>query len=149
DQSVAPVPYLIQDTDEEKLFDLSRIDFETLKQRFDYGKKRTETERLRTLPNQKPETLVAKYPTRTDFMEKFQSLIERYNAGSMNIEAFFRQLMQFTQEHQREDQRAIREGLTEEELALFDIVTKPAPEMTAKEIEQVKKMCRELLDTLK
>src|SRR5690606_31705471 len=64
-------------------------------------------------------------------------------------EAFFRQLMEFTQELQREDQRAIREGLTEEELALFDIVTKPAPEMTAKEIEQVKKMCRELLDTLK
>lgn len=93
--------------------------------------------------------MVAKNPSRTDFMEKLQKLIERYNSGSLNIEAFFQQLMKFTEELQEEDQRAIREGLTEEELALFDIITKPAPEMTDKEVAQVKAMCRELLETLK
>ena len=36
-----------------------------------------------------------------------------------------------------------------DELALFDIITKPAPEMNDKEIAQVKAMCRELLATLK
>lgn len=149
DQSVAPVPYVIEDTDEEKLFDLSQIDFEKLKERFNKGKKRTEAEKLRALLNQKLESMVAKNPTRTDFMEKLQKLIEKYNSGSLNIEEFFQQLMKFTEELQEEDQRAIREGLTEEELALFDIITKPAPEMTDKEVTQVKAMCRELLETLK
>lgn len=149
DQSVAPMPYLIEDTQKEKLFDLSQIDFEKLKEKFSSGKKRTESEKLRALLNQKLESMVAKNPSRTDFMDKLQELIEKYNAGSMNIEAFFKQLMAFTEELQEEDQRTIREGLTEEELALFDIITKPAPEMTDKEVAQVKAMCRDLLATLK
>lgn len=149
DQSVAPVPYVIEDPDEERLFDLSQIDLEKLKEKFNKGKKRTESEKLRALLNQKLESMVAKNPTRADFMEKLQALIEKYNSGSVNIEAFFQELMAFTEELQEEDQRAIREGLTEEELALFDIITRPAPEMSAKEVAQVKSMCRELLETLK
>lgn len=149
DQSVAPVPYVIEETDEEKLFDLSQIDFEKLKERFNSGKKRTESEKLRALLNQKLESMMAKNPSRSDFMDKLQKLIEKYNAGSMNIEAFFQELMNFTEDLQEEDQRAIREGLSEEELALFDIITKPAPELSDKEVAQVKAMCRELLETLK
>ncbi|MDZ7853506.1 MAG: type I restriction endonuclease subunit R [Halomonas sp.] len=149
DQSVAPVPYVIEDPDGEPLFDLSQIDFEKLKEKFDKGKKRTESEKLRALLNQKLESMVAKNPSRADFMEKLQKLIDKYNSGSMNIEAFFQELMNFTEDLQEEDQRAIREGLTEEELALFDIITKPAPEMSDKEVAQVKTMCRELLETLK
>ena len=149
DRSVAPVPYLIKDEDDEPLFDLSQIDFEKLKAKFAQGKKRTESEKLRALLSQRLEAMVAANPTRSDFMEKFQKLIERYNAGSLNIEAFFQELLDFTQELQEEDRRAIREGLTEEELALYDIVTKPAPNMTDKEVAQVKAMCRELLETLK
>lgn len=149
DRSVAPVPYVIDDPDEESLFDLSQIDFEKLKEKFNKGKKRTESEKLRALLNQKLEAMMARNPTRTDFMEKLQKLIEKYNTGSMNIESFFQQLMLFTEDLQEEDQRAIREGLSEEELALFDIITKPAPDMTEKEITQVKAMCKELLDTLK
>ena len=149
DQSVAPVPYVIDDEDDKPLFDLSQIDFEKLKEKFNSGKKRTEAEKLRALLNQKLESMVAENPSRTDFMEKLQKLIERYNSGSLNIEAFFQQLMKFTEELQEEDQRAIREGLSEEELALFDIITKPAPDMTDKEVAQVKAMCRELLETLK
>lgn len=149
DQSVAPVPYVIEDEDDKPLFDLSQIDFEKLKEKFDKGKKRTESEKLRALLNQKLENMVAKNPSRADFMEKLQKLIEKYNSGSMNIEAFFQELMNFTEDLQEEDQRAIREGLTEEELALFDIITKPAPEMSNKEVAQVKAMCRELLEKLK
>ncbi len=39
--------------------------------------------------------------------------------------------------------------LSEEELALFDILTKPEIDMTAKESEEVKKVARMLLQTLK
>ena len=40
-------------------------------------------------------------------------------------------------------------GLTDEELALFDILTKPEPVLTKGEEAEVKKVCRELLATLK
>lgn len=41
------------------------------------------------------------------------------------------------------------EQLTEEELALFDILIKPEPQLTEKDRSQVKKVVRELLVTLK
>jgi len=40
-------------------------------------------------------------------------------------------------------------SLSEEELALFDILTKPEPVLTKAEQADVKKVCRELLETLR
>ena len=88
-------------------------------------------------------------PTRIDYMERFQALIDAYNAGSINVEEFFRQLMEFTKRLNEEDQRTIAEGLTDEELALFDLVTKPDVELTPKERDDVKKVAHELLETFK
>lgn len=149
DRSVAPVPYVINDSDDQPLHDLSEIDFEKLKEKFSQGRKRTEAEKLRALLNMKLETMMTVNPARKNFMEKFQKLIEAYNSGSMNIEAFFKELMAFTGQLQEEDQRAMRENLSEEELALFDILTQPVPELGEKEKAQVKKVCKDLLETLK
>lgn len=44
---------------------------------------------------------------------------------------------------------AIANRVSEEELALFDILTKPEPKLTQKDEAQVKAACRELLATLK
>jgi len=76
--------------------------------------------------------------SRADFLEKFQKLIDRYNAGSKNVEAFFVELFTFSERLGEEERRAMREGMTEEELALFDILTKPEPELSEKERKQVK-----------
>lgn len=149
DRSVAPIPYVIKEEDDQPLHDLSEIDFEKLKEKFSQGRKRTEAEKLRALLNMKLETMMTENPTRKNFMEKFQKLIDAYNSGSMNIEAFFKELMAFTGQLQEEDQRAMREKLSEEELALFDILTQPVPELTEDEKKQVKKVCKELLETLK
>jgi len=149
DRSIAPVPYIIKEDDDQPLHDLSQIDFEKLKEKFNQGRKRTEAEKLRALLSMKLETMLTENPTRKDFMEKFQKLIDAYNSGSMNIELFFKELVDLTADLQVEDQRAIRENLSEEELALFDILTKPVPELADKERAQVKKVCKELLETLK
>ncbi|KES25016.1 MULTISPECIES: type I restriction endonuclease subunit R [Pseudomonas] len=149
DRSIAPVPYIIKEGDDQPLHDLSKIDFEKLKEKFNQGRKRTEAEKLRALLSMKLETMLTENPTRKDFMEKFQKLIDAYNSGSLNIEVFFKQLLELTADLQIEDQRAIRENLSEEELALFDILTKPVPELAEKERAQVKKVCKELLETLK
>ena len=147
DRSVAPVPY--QFPEEPDLIDISGIDFEGLRRKFAEGKKRTEAEKLRALLNQKLTLMVEQNGTRADLAEKFEELIERYNAGSLNIEQFFEELLRFTEQLREEEARAVREGLSEEELALFDILTKPAVDLTEKAREQVKRASRDLLAKLK
>ena len=43
----------------------------------------------------------------------------------------------------------MRENLSEEELTIFDILTRPGPELTTQEHEEVKKVARQLLERLK
>ena len=133
----------------EALVNLSEIDVAALQAKFAQGHKRTEAEKLKRLIAGKLAAMVAVNASRMDLAEKFQALIDEYNAGSQNIEAFFEELKGFARALSEEDQRAIAEGLTEEELALFDILTKPEPVLTKAEEAEVKKVCRELLATLK
>ena len=131
------------------LVNLSEIDFEALQAKFAQGHKRTEAEKLKQLIAGKLAQMVAVNASRVDLAAKFQRLIDDYNAGSSSIELFFADLKDFVGTLTGEEQRAIAEGLTEEELALFDILTKPEPVLTKAEQAEVKKACRELLDTLK
>lgn len=87
--------------------------------------------------------------TRLDYLEKFQQMIDEYNAGSVNIEEQFNRLVEFARTLTREEQRTISEELTEEELALFDLLTKPDLALSEKDQKQVKKVASELLQTLK
>jgi type I restriction enzyme R subunit len=55
----------------------------------------------------------------------------------------------FAKQLNEEERRGIREQLDDEQLAIFDILTRPSPPLTKQEREQVKHIARELLDTLK
>ncbi len=81
--------------------------------------------------------------------ERFKQIIAAYNAGSLNPEEFFRQLVTFAQSLKEEERRGVSEQLTEEELALFDLLMKPPIEMSASDREKVKATAKELLVTLK
>lgn len=87
--------------------------------------------------------------THADFAEKFEELIESYNAGSRNIEELFEELVKLSRNLSEEQQRHVRENVTEEELVIFDIFTCPEPELSADERAEVKKVARELLNRLK
>jgi len=87
--------------------------------------------------------------SRYDFYEKFRAMIDEYNAGSLNAEEMFKRLVNFARALTEEDQRGVREGLTDEELALFDLLTKPEMKLTKKEEQEVKVVAKALLDTLK
>ncbi|MEZ5951216.1 MAG: DUF3387 domain-containing protein [Planctomycetaceae bacterium] len=148
DESIATRGFVIHATEQTTLIDLSQIDFEALKAHFEKGRKRTQVEKLRQAVGDKLQHMVALNKTRTDFLEKFKKLIEEYNKG-MDLEGFFAKLTDFVKELSKEDKRAVSEQLTEEELALFDILTKPEIDMTKDEKEEVKKVARMLLQTLK
>jgi type I restriction enzyme R subunit len=129
--------------------DLSKVDFEALKKRFKKGRKRIEAEKLRGSIHTKLRRMVRLNRTRMDYYQKFQELIDEYNAGAKNVDAFYAELISLAQDLTEEEQRGIAENLTEEELALFDLLTQPDPKLSRKEQEQVKEVARELLDTLK
>ena len=81
--------------------------------------------------------------------EKFEELIETYNLGSRNIEELFEELVRLSRNLSEEQQRHVREQMSEEELAMFDILTRPAPELSAEERSEVKKVAKDLLARLK
>ncbi|MDP2886320.1 MAG: type I restriction endonuclease subunit R [Ignavibacteria bacterium] len=151
DRSVKIQPNAISDTKGTygKAIDLSQIDFEKLKKQFEKSRKRTEVEKLKAMISLKLLALVALNKSRMDYMAQFQKMIDEYNAGSANVEQIFQQLVDFAQMLNDEEKRGLREGLSEEELAIFDILMKPAPEMKETEVKEVKKVARELLETLK
>jgi hypothetical protein len=57
--------------------------------------------------------------------------------------------MAFTKRLSEGEKRGIAEQLTEEELVIFDLLTKPDMKLTKAEEIEVKKVARELLETLK
>ncbi len=57
--------------------------------------------------------------------------------------------MAFTRTLNQEDQRHISEQLSEEELAMFDLLTRPNTVLSEQEKTEVKKVARSLLETLK
>jgi len=147
DESIGVKEFRIRDPDQ--IIDLSAIDFEALKKKFDAGRKRTEAERLKALLEEKLKRMIRLNRSRMDYLDKFQRLIDDYNTGSLNLEAFFNELIAFAQELDAEDKRAIAEGLSEEELAVFDLLTKPEIKLTKNEVREVKRVARELLKTLR
>jgi type I restriction enzyme R subunit len=150
DKSISAQGYVIREPVAGKGYlDLSRIDFEALKKQFQKGYKRTEAEKLKGAIHIKLLRLVRLNKTRTDYLEKFQQMIDEYNAGSLNVEQFYQQLVTFAQELNEEEKRHIAEELSEEELVMFDLLTKPEPKLTKKQDVEVKTVARELLDTLK
>jgi type I restriction enzyme R subunit len=84
-----------------------------------------------------------------NYIEKFQKMIDEYNSISYNVETFFASLVEFAQELNAEEKRGIAEKLTEEELAIFDLLIKPEMTLKKKEEREVKKVAQELLETLK
>ena len=76
-------------------------------------------------------------------------MIDEYNSGAANIESWFAKLTAFAQRLSDEEKRGIAEQLTEEELTIFDLLTKPQIVLTNAEEREVKKVSKQLLVTLK
>ena len=66
-------------------------------------------------------------------------MIDGYNSGSRNVEIFLADLVEFAQELNLEDKRAISENWAEDELASFNLLTKPDITLTEKEKQKLNK----------
>ena len=127
--------------------DLANIDFEKLAKLF-LSRPRTANEQMRAKAQTKVQQLVQANPTRLHLAEKLEQLVDAYNLGTLDAEAFFAALKTLVEQMEDEQRRAAREQLTEEELAIFDLLTRPEPKLTQAQEAGVKKVARELLDKL-
>jgi len=131
-----------------KLKDLSQIDFEALRKFFDDTEnKNIAAESLSAELEEKIKEMTRKNKLRKRFLDRLNSLIHEYNSGSRDLDSFFEELVALAKELSKEDARAIKENLTEEELAIFDLLVKE--KLNPDEVEQVKKVVQELLAKLK
>jgi type I restriction enzyme R subunit len=129
--------------------DLSQIDFESLREKFEGSRKTIEVQKLRAKLTFKLARMIQVNRTRIDFMQEFQKMIDDYNSGAINVQVFFDKLLVFARRLDSEEKRGIAEQLTEEELVVFDLLTKPAIELTEAEAGEVKKVAKSLLVKLK
>jgi type I restriction enzyme, R subunit len=146
-EGVAITASIIPGDDRSGRVDLSEIDFEKLAKLFQ-SKPRTANEKLRSAVEKQARDLAGRNPTRVHLVDKLEKLVEAYNLGTLDAEAFFEALKTLIAQMDEEERRAAREGLTEEELAIFDLLTRPEPKLTQAQETEVKKVARELLEKL-
>jgi type I restriction enzyme R subunit len=159
DESIKPDGYVIRAAaatvrdagvgQSDHVLDLSKLDIDALQRRFSQGHKRTEAEKLRGALNTRLARMVRLNRSRMDYLRQFQAMIDEYNSGAGNVETFFANLVAFAQGLDAEEQRGIVENLSEEELALFDLLIRPTMTLTKDEEREVKRVAQELLQTLK
>jgi len=128
-------------------WDLSKINFVKLKEDFQKKEyKNIEIADLRAFLEDKLEKMIRQNATRVDFAQKLQEIIDNYNAGGTTNENYFDDLVNFAESLKEEDERHIREGLSEDELELFDTLKKE--KATKEEDKKIKLAAKSLLHRL-
>ncbi|MCW7555923.1 type I restriction endonuclease subunit R [Endozoicomonas gorgoniicola] len=107
----------------------------------------SDAEKLKNLIARKLAPMVARNKSRQDLQQKFKELVEEYNLGAYTAEEFFGQLQNFIKTLSEEETRTVREGLSEEEMAIFDLLSKDV-QLSEKERREVKKIARDLTDKM-
>lgn len=132
-----------------KLYDISKIDFERLRKEFEQSPtKNTTVQSLKDVIERKLLKMLMQNPTRTNFQKHYEEIVEEYNSEKdrVTIEATFAALLKLVDELSEEARRAVKEGLSEESLALFDLLLKS--DLSKQEIERIKKVAEGLYKTL-
>ncbi len=106
-----------------EVVDISKIDVEKLREEIHTAKyKAIEIDDLKSFIEKALETMINKNITRQKFSERFKNIIDRYNAGGTENEEYYEQLLKLIEEMKGETSRATLEGLTEEELEIYDLL---------------------------
>ncbi len=136
--------------DEREPYDISRIDFSRLRQEFSASRlKRTAVQSIKATIEGKLVAMLSRNPLRTDFQRRYEEIVAAYNSEKdrQTIEQTFEALLKFIAELSDEEDRSLREGLDEEELAVYDLLKKPA--LSKAEADKVKAVAQALLVKLK
>ncbi len=136
---------------ESKIIDLSGLDFDLLEQYFLKTKnKNAAVQSLKDKIEKQLKQMVERNPLTVDYYKRYQEIIEEYNRGKdeVVIKETFRKLIELVNSYSEEEADTKREGLTDEQKAIFDIL-RHGKKLEEKEKNEIKKISVELLEELK
>lgn len=131
-------------------YDISKIDFDKLRKEFESSPRQgTTVQCLKDTIERRVNRLLMQNPLRTDFQQHYERIVSEYNREKdrATIEKTFEALIKFVQTLSEEESRAVREGLTEESLAIYDLLKKDT--LNNPDIKRIKDVSVELLQKLK
>lgn len=133
------------------IIDLSGLDFKILEQYFLKAKnKNSIVQSLKDKIEKQLKSMVDKNPLTVNYYKQYQEIIDEYNKGKDEtlIKETFRKLITLINSYSSEEAETKREGLTDEQKAIFDIL-RLGKSLTEAEKKEIKKVSIELLDELK
>lgn len=132
-------------------FDISKIDFDLLQREFAKAKqKNLLLKDIQELLHERLAEMLAQNPSRINFYERYQEIIESYNQEQdrASIEKIFEELMDLSKQLSEEERRYVREGFdNDEQLSMYDLLMKD--DLTKAEIKKIKEVAVELLEKIK
>ncbi|MGH3431307.1 MAG: type I restriction enzyme endonuclease domain-containing protein, partial [Thermocrispum sp.] len=131
--------------------DLSQIDFTKLRDEFatKVRRKHAALQDIRDVVEKKLAQMLARNPMRMDYYKKYQEIIADYNREKdrVTVEDTFAELLALANSLDAEQRRAAEEGLSDDELALFDLLFQE--NITKTDRERLKQTSRALLTSLR
>ncbi len=133
---------------EGKVIDLSKMDIDELRKEVKTAEyKGIEIDDLKAFIEKTLQQMINRNCERIKFSERFKGIVDRYNAGGSENEDYYEQLLRLIEDLKAESSRADLEGLSEEELELYDLLIK-GKKLTKKEEQAVKLAAKDLYTKL-
>ncbi len=146
DKSIQAGDYVIPQN--RKVKDLSALDADALHDFFEgLENKNLQVECMKVELEEKILAMIQQNKQRMKFIERLNSILQKYNHGAEDIDHLFNDLVDLSKDLQKEESRGEKEGLSEEELAIFDLLSKD--NLNSENVEKVKSVSRKLLEKLK
>lgn len=131
-----------------KVIDLSKINVDELHAEIKKAVyKAVEIDDLKAFLEKALQDMISRNFTRMRFSQRFKAIINRYNAGGSENENYYEQLVKLLEEMQKEQERPNTEGLTEEELEVYDLLAR-GKKLTQAEEQKVKLAAKNLFKKL-
>lgn len=146
DRSIQAGEYVI--AQHKRLRDLSALDTDALRDFFEkLATKNLQAESLSGELKNKIEEMVRRNRKRAKFLERLNKLLKDYNSGAHDIDQLLIDLVSLAKDLSEEEQRSVKEGLNEDELAIFDLLRKE--NLNPNETAKVRLVAKELLENLR
>ncbi|MEE1260247.1 MAG: type I restriction endonuclease subunit R [Paludibacteraceae bacterium] len=137
--------------EDSRRFDISKINFDLLRREFAKSKEKNLILRdIQDLLQERIACMMAENPSRINFYEKYQKIIQEYNKEQdrVSIEKTFEELTKLSNELSEEEKRYVREGFTsDEELSVYDLLF--SDNLNARDIKKIKEVAKDLLKKIK
>lgn len=134
------------------VYDISSIDWDILRAEFAQSSTQNlEVQTVKDSVEQQLRRMVRRNPLRIDLYERYQRIINNYNQETdrVTIEQTFEELLRLVQTLSEEDSRAVREGLTEEYLAVYDRLCENKNDLSTQTRNRVKQIAQALVEAIK